>query len=197
MEHVDAADADGADGVAVIGVFQGDEPALFRPAEMLPVLKSHLDADLDGGRAVIGVKDLAEPFRSDLDKSFGEQRRLLAGKAEQGRVFDLVQLPLDSLIDGGVTVTVHIGPEVGNAIEIAVAVAVDQPAAFTAGQLPDECRLPLLHLGEGVPDIAAVILLQQCRCQCHSQPISRSRMRVSGWVASQAASAATTDFLIA
>ena len=68
MKYINAADADRADGVAMIGVFEGDEAALFRPAKMLPVLECHLDADLDGSGAVIRVEDLCQTGRSDFDE---------------------------------------------------------------------------------------------------------------------------------
>ena len=62
VEEIDAADGDRADGVAVVGVLEGDEARSFRTgiARLLPVLKRHLERDFDGGRAGVGEEDMLE-----------------------------------------------------------------------------------------------------------------------------------------
>ena len=57
VEEIDAADADRADGVAVIGVGEREELLLLGAAALLLILEGDLERDLDGGRARVGVED--------------------------------------------------------------------------------------------------------------------------------------------
>jgi hypothetical protein len=98
VKQVDAADGDRADGVAVVGLPQGDDAALARAAPVRPVLKRDFQRDLDGRRAAVRVEDLAEAGRGDLEQTFGELVGRNRGQAEQGRVGDAVEL----CADGGV-----------------------------------------------------------------------------------------------
>src|SRR5512140_2226466 len=71
----------------------------------------------------------------------------------------------------------HIGPEIGNTVEITVAVAIDQPGALPADNNRMCAVLPLLHLGERVPDKVSVVLLQKCRTQ-----VIHNRSPAAGYV---------------
>ena len=76
VEEVDAADRDRADRVAVVGLAQADELGAPRlAAALLPVLEGHLERDLDGGRAVVGVEDAAQPGRARSHQPRGELDR--------------------------------------------------------------------------------------------------------------------------
>ena len=58
-------------------------------------------------------------------------------------------------VEAGMPVAVHVAPHAGRAIEVAVAVGIDEPAALTP---LDQEWFILLHLREGVPDVLAVPL---------------------------------------
>ena len=65
VEELDAADRDRADRVAVVAVAQADEAgALGARPLVLPPLEGHLQRDLDGGRAAVGVEDAREARRA-------------------------------------------------------------------------------------------------------------------------------------
>ena len=59
-EERDAAEARRAQGVAVVGVLEGEKAAAVRLADELPILARHPERGLDGGRAVVRVKDAGE-----------------------------------------------------------------------------------------------------------------------------------------
>ena len=71
VEEVDAADRDRAQRVAVVGALEGDEagPPAALALALVPVLKRHLERDLDRGRPGLGVEDALEPGRRDLDQA--------------------------------------------------------------------------------------------------------------------------------
>ena len=60
-------------------------------------------------------------------------------------------------IEPRVAVAVDVAPHAGRAVEVAVALDVDEPAALAP---LDQERLVFLHLGEGVPDVVAVPVQQ-------------------------------------
>ncbi len=73
---------------------------------------------------------------------------------------DFFQLGFDGSIDLRDTVAVDITPEAGNAVEIAVAVAVDQMHSLGGG---DDQRIgiePKAHRSEGMPDVLLVKLAE-------------------------------------
>jgi hypothetical protein len=71
-------------------------------------------------------------------------------------VSDPLELLLDRPVDLGMAVAVDVAPERGDAIEVAVAVGVDQLAAI--GPLDHQRLLgdPVPLLGEGVPQVLVV-----------------------------------------
>ena len=71
---------------------------------------------------------------------------------------DFVELIADGLVDLRDLVAVDVAPEAGDAVDVAVAVGVDEVEAF--GAVDDQRGLiaPLAHGGEGVPDMLVVKL---------------------------------------
>jgi hypothetical protein len=72
MEEVDAADANRAERVTVIGLAQAEEALLLRLAAECPVLERLLEGDLDRGGAGVRVEDAAKISGGDLEQIGGE-----------------------------------------------------------------------------------------------------------------------------
>ena len=69
---------------------------------------------------------------------------------------DFFELSDDGFVDRAILVAVEIGPDRGVRIEVLLAVLIEQHSALA---LPDDDRLrsePILHLGEGVPEIFVI-----------------------------------------
>ncbi len=66
---------------------------------------------------------------------------------------DTVELLAQSRVEPGMAMAMHVAPQAARAVDVAVAVDVDQRAAVAP--LEDQ-RFVLGHLGEGVPDELAV-----------------------------------------
>ena len=70
-----AADADAAEGVAVIGVFPGEVFGAVvsgRGSGLSPVLERHFEGDFDRGRAVVGEEDVVQAGGGDFDEPPGQ-----------------------------------------------------------------------------------------------------------------------------
>ena len=69
---------------------------------------------------------------------------------------NFLQLPADGLVDGLYPMTVHVAPEAGHAVDVAVALGVDQERPFPS--LDDQGRLasPLCHGGERMPQMSVI-----------------------------------------
>ena len=90
-EHRIAADRHGAERVAVVAVLEADEARALRLAAMAPVLVRHLERDLDGGAAVVGVEDAAAgPRRSVVEQQL---RQLDGPRVRDAGEQDVVDLP--------------------------------------------------------------------------------------------------------
>ncbi len=152
MEEVDAADGDRSDRVAVVRVAQADEAVALGHAAMAPVLEGHLQGDLAGRRAVVGVEDALQAARSDLHEPVGELDRARMREAEHRRVRHAGELVAHGAVDRRMAVAVDVAPQRRDAVEIAVAVRVVERA--TLGALDDQRLLlaPALLLGERVPE---------------------------------------------
>ena len=74
VEPLDAADAHVAERVAVIRTAERDElrPARLGVGFLPPVLESHLERDLDGGRPVVREKDAGQALGGALDEAAGK-----------------------------------------------------------------------------------------------------------------------------
>ena len=162
MEAGQVADADVAEGVAVVGALQGEEFRLARPRvrPLPPVLKRHFQGDFDGGGAVVGIEDVVEAGRRQFDEAAGQADGRHVGQAEQGAVGDGVELFADGGVDFRDAMAVDVAPERRHAVEVFAAVEIDEETAVGAGD--DERRLGGvgLHRRERVPDVVAVPLFE-------------------------------------
>jgi hypothetical protein len=156
-EAIDAPHADGAEGVAVVGLADRHEPRAPRLRRPLlePELERHLEGRLDGARAVAREEHLLESRRCDLDEPSGEGDGRGIGEPEVRGVGHLGELGGDRRVEPRVAVPVDVAPHARGAVEVTAAVGVDEPRALAA---LDEQRFVLLHLGERVPDVVAVPL---------------------------------------
>ena len=76
---------------------------------------------------------------------------------------DFFKLIADRLIDLGHAVAVHVAPQAGDAVEVAIAVAVEKMHPISAG---DHKRLriePQFHRRERMPDVLLVELAKLLR----------------------------------
>ena len=125
-----------------------------------PVLKRHLQGDLDGGGAVVGVEDVVEAGRRQFDEAAGQADGGDVGDAQQRAMGDGVELFADGGVDLGDAMAVDVAPQRRDAVEVLAAVEIDEEAAVRRGD--DERRFGgvRLHRREGVPDVVAVPLFE-------------------------------------
>src|SRR6185295_4658900 len=120
MEEFDVADADGADGIAMVSQLQMEKRVLGAGigASLLPVLDRHFERDFDRRRSIIGIKYTRQSFGCDLNQGPRELNRRRIGESEQGGMRNLIQLLLDRTVERRITVAMQIDPDGRNPIEI-------------------------------------------------------------------------------
>ena len=158
VEEIDVADAHRADGVAVIAPGEAEEGCFFgsRIRLLSPVLEGDLEGDFHGAGAGVRVEHVAEPGRGDFHEFFGQPDRGYVGKTEERAVGDLVQLPAYGGVDFPDTVAMDVAPHGRIAVEVPVTVDVLQVDAVPARDDNGVLACVRAHLGERVPDDAAV-----------------------------------------
>src|SRR4026209_2379629 len=94
MEQFDVPDADGPDGVSVIGQLEMEKGIFWTGSRisLLPVLHRHFQSDFDGRRPVIGIEHGSQPLGRDSNKFAGKAYGRWIGETEQGRVSDIPNL---------------------------------------------------------------------------------------------------------
>ena len=97
-----------------------------------------------------------EPGRRALDDARGELDRGHAAQAEQRRVRDAIELRADRVVDLRDAMTVHRHPQRRDAVQVAVAVGVDELEAVRALDDQRVVVQPLLHLRERMPQVGAI-----------------------------------------
>lgn len=160
VEEIDAAQRHSPDRVPVVALGETDEggaPGMLA-ASLSPVLEGHLQGDLGRGGAGVRVEDAAQPRRRDLDEPLGQLRGGSVRQPEHGRVGDAIELLPDRGVDRRMPVTVHVAPQRRGAVDVAVAVDVDEVGAL--GPLDDDRVLldPATLLREWVPEVLVVEL---------------------------------------
>ena len=71
----------------MVGIFKGGEAAFFRATFEPVVFRRHFQGDLDGGGAVVGVKDPRErPGREEPDQFFREADSRFVREPQKGAV---------------------------------------------------------------------------------------------------------------
>ena len=142
----------------MIGIGEGNELLLGVPSPALvsPVLERHLEGNLDGRGPVVRKEDTGQVRGRELDQLPGQLRRGDVGQSKQAAVIEPVQLAANGPHDVGMGMAMDVGPKRRDSVQILPSpgvVQVDSPAAF-------DYQLrgfhPLLHLSEGMPQVALV-----------------------------------------
>ena len=152
LVELDVADRERAERLAVIAVRERDEAPLLRAAEVLPVVKGHLDGDFDGRRAVVRIEATGEACGQQPDERF---RQLEDRRVRESREQDVLEPPElfdDRGIDARIRMAEQVDPPGADAVEIAPALEILQPDAFAARDRNERQPLVVLHLRAGMPD---------------------------------------------
>ena len=164
MEQIDVAEADGANGVAVVSTGQGKEPGFGKAPGAAGELVGELERHFHGGRTVVGEEYFRErrfELRiGEFDEPGGELRGGWVGQAEGRDVGDTAKLLLERAVEFGVIVTVQIGPDAGVGIEVSAAVQIAEERTAARGDDDGLVLQPIAHLGEWMPVVFQVQLRQ-------------------------------------
>ncbi|MNC84557.1 hypothetical protein D3C83_01130 [compost metagenome] len=152
LEEGDVGHRQRAERLPVIAAGEADEAGLGRPSRVAPVMKAHLERDLDRGRAVARIEAMAERVAGGARKALRQRhRRFMAAPGKQD-VLELPELVRDCGIDARMAVAEQVDPPRADGVEVATAVEIVEPAAFAASHRNERQPLVVLHLGAGVPD---------------------------------------------
>lgn len=158
MKEGDAADADGAEGVAVISTGETDEEISRFGLRLLPVvLVDDFEGSFDGGGSAVRVEDPGESGGGAGDEFLRESDAGDVGETEEGGVADAFQLFAEGFIDLGDAMAVDVAPEGGMAVDVAIAVGVVEVEAFAP--LDDGGLVVSIfqHGREGMPDEVLIV----------------------------------------
>ena len=156
MKFGAGADRHRAEGIAVVGAFHRDDPALGVLPDELPILEREFEGDLDGVAAVVGEEAPGQGTAAQTSEVLGQLRRDRVVQAKEGDMRDLLELLAQGAIQVGVVVAMDVRPDRGVAVEVTLPFPVDQPVALAAHQVEPGIVQVLLHLGERVPPEAPV-----------------------------------------
>ena len=158
VEEIDPADGDRAERVAVVRVAKRDErgPPRVLAAALLPVLERHLQRDLGGRRARVGVEDAVQSGRRQINQPRGQLGGTPVRQSEHRRVCDPLELVVHGLVDQRVAVPMDVAPQRGDAVDVAIPLGVDEVGAL--GPLDHQWLLstPVELLCERVPEVTVV-----------------------------------------
>ncbi len=148
-----------AEGVPVVGAFQGDEDAPLGLARVLMGLQDHLHGHFHGRGAVIRVEDTLQARGRRGEEFLGQADGRLVGAARKENVIEGPGLGGEGLDEAGVRVAVQAGPPRRDGIEKLAAVLEHEH------RRPGACdgkgvRLEAV-LGVGVPHDAGVTLRER------------------------------------
>jgi len=154
--QIAAAHGQGADGLAVVGLREGDEADLVGSAALLPVLEAHFQGHFHRRRTVVGQKHPIQVARRQGHQPLRQFRRRLVGEAGEDVVGDALRLLLQGAVEARMVVAEQVDPPGGDAVDVAPAVHVDEPGALAAGDGDGRLQLMVLLLGAGMPQMAPI-----------------------------------------
>ena len=154
VEGVDKADAEGAEGVAVVALVHADEGFFFGSADVVPVLDGDFEGGFDGAGAIGGEEDVAVGGGHEVGEGFGEFEYVGVGHAAGDGVLEGGGLLLDGVDDLGVVVAEGAGPPAGDDVEVSVVVLVEEVDAFAADDVGEVAGLNGGEGGVGVEEVA-------------------------------------------
>ena len=173
-ERFNATEARRAGGISMIGIVEGHKLRPFRTPAQLPVLKRHLDRDLDGCRAVIRIENPAESLCGKASGELpGELDCRNVGRAQKRGVGKFVELISDRRVNRRVAMPMDIRPDGGIPVDILAASAVleDCPAPLHEDERVIFRRAPGLHLRERVPKV--LFIQRDQTVGCHAEIMER------------------------
>lgn len=158
VEAGNAAEADIAEGIAVVGAVEGEEEAAlgFGGIFLAPVLEGEFEGHFDGGGSRVGEEDTGQPGWSKLGKPAGEADGRFVGQAQEGGVGDPVELTAEGSVERGVAVAEEVAPEGGDAINVAASSEIDEKDTLGAVDKQGFGGEPVGLVGERVPDVVVV-----------------------------------------
>ena len=120
----------------MISALQGEVFRLPRlgSRRLPPILKRHLQGDFNGGRAVVGIKNVVKSGRRQFDKTTRQANGGDVGNAEEGAMSHGVELFADGRVNFGDAMAVDVAPERRHAVEVFPAVEIDEKTAVCAAR---------------------------------------------------------------
>ena len=158
MKEIDIADADGSDGITVIGQLEMEKGILRTGSRvaLLPVLDRHFEGHFNSRGSVVGIEDAAEAFWRDSNELTRQSNGWRVGKTEQRRMGDTSKLCGQRTIQARMSVAMNVHPDGGRAVEIFSSIRIDQVAAVALLDDHRKVLFPFLHLREWMPQIGMV-----------------------------------------
>ncbi|MNV55841.1 hypothetical protein D3C71_1480910 [compost metagenome] len=133
-------------------------------ATVAEVVERHLQRHFHPGRAVVGIEHFGQRVApglagGDRQQALGQPYRRLMTEAGQHHLFQLGGLLGNGRTDARLRMAEQIGPPTAHRIQITMAVMVDQPRAFAAGDRQQGQGVGMLaHLGARVPKHGQIAL---------------------------------------
>ena len=138
------------------------------------ILIGNLQRDFDRRGSAVGIKNLVQPVGRSLYEFPSQFDRRWPRQTEQRAVRNSIQLLANGIVDLGDAMSVHVAPQRRDAIEITVAVRVNQVETVTGGN-DGRVLVPIrLHRSKGMPDVFVVPFSQGCRIHLSRPMILRS-----------------------
>ncbi len=154
VEVIDEADAESAEGVAVVALVHADEGFFFGATDVVPVLDGNFEGGFDGAGAVGGEEDVAVGGGHEVGEGLGELKNVGVGHAAGDGVLESGGLLLDRFYDLGVVVAEGAGPPAGDGVEVSGALVVEEVDAFAADDVGEVASLDGGEGGVGVEEVA-------------------------------------------
>ena len=133
----------------MITAFETHEFFFVGLPRVAPIVKTHLQRDLDCTRAIAAVEGVTQAGK--FRKAFGKLDHRRVREACKHHVFELIELVFQCGVDARIGVTKKIHPPRRHRIQIALALEIDQPRTFATRNRHQRKLLVVLHLRAGMP----------------------------------------------
>jgi len=142
----------------------------------MPILVGHFQGNFNRGSPAVGIKDLCQPFGSQLHQFLGQFNRAGLPKPQQCAVGYPLQLLANGLIDFRHTMTMHIAPEGTDAVNAAAAFRIDKEESFPPLDNDRFLCQPAGHRGKGMPQILFIQFNPMFRPTFHGLHCNRKKV---------------------
>ncbi len=161
MKRGHEADADRAEGVAVVAVFERDEAGLAADAAIVPVLNGDFERGFGGAGAVRGEVAMVQAAGGKIGQARGEFHREGMRLVAEDGVLQNACLLANGPDDAGVAVAECDGPPRGDAVECGAAVLVVEVDAFGALERDIGLLFVGIDVRVGMPEMPVVEFLER------------------------------------